>query len=291
MVLYVLLTWLSALALVLLAELFTFSYLSQPISLAAPTHQHLAELSVASNPQAFHSVWWIFLFLVGCFIGYTLETRIKPAQWAYHRLQKSYPTWYSRWHAPRRELSLSLWLAGLVVGINLLALLVIAFTPPYFAGIPLSTGCALGLLILPALRYRKTLVEDRPEQAPQAILHKVKPTYSSDRALKIGQIYLRILLPLFMLFLSLVLPLSLQVFTLQAWQGALLLSGLVSGLFIAWKTQPESHLLIAHFRENFYQLTGLFMLSAGLLIFGIASGNPVELFFFSLWSAYLAGIY
>ena len=291
MVLYVLLTWMSALALVLLAELFAFSYLSHPLSFAAPTHQHLAEVSVASNPYAFYAVWTLFLFILGCFIGYTLETRVQIIKKVYDYLQRTYPSWYSQWHAPRRELSLSLWISVLLLLFNFAALSIVALRPPYFAGIPVTLGCVLGLIILPALRYRKTLVEDRPTQAPQAILHKVKPTYSSQRALQIGQIYLRLLLPLFGLFLTLILPLSLNILNLGALQGTILLIGLALGLLTAWKIQPESHLSLSHFRENFYQLSGLLVISSALLLFGIASGNSMELFFFSFCSAYLSGIY
>lgn len=291
MVLYVLLTWMSALALVLLAELFAFSYLSHPLSFAAPTHQHLAEVSVASNPYAFYAVWTLFLFLLGCFIGYTLETRVQIIKKGYNFLQRTYPPWYSQWHAPRRELSLSLWASGFLLCLNLTTLSLTPLRPPYFAGIPITLGCILGLIILPALRYRKILVEDRPSQAPQAILHKVKPTYSSQRALQIGQLYLRLLLPLFGLFLTLALPLSLNILNLSGLQGGLLLVGLSLGLLTAWKVQPESHLSLSHFRENFYQLSGLLVISSGLLIFGIASGNIIELFFFSFCSAYLSGSY
>jgi hypothetical protein len=291
MVLYVLLTWMSALVLVLLAELFAFSYMSQPLSFAAPTHQHLAAVSVASNPYAFYAVWALFLFVLGCFLGYTLETRVQLIKKAYDQLQKTYPSWYSQWHAPRRELSLSLWFSALLVTLNLVALIFTFPRPPYFTGLPITLGCVLGLIILPALRYRKSLVEDRPAQAPQAVLHKVKPTYSNARALQIGQIYLRLLLPLFSLFLTLVLPLSLNFLNITTFQGALLLTGLALGLLTAWKVQPESHMSISHFRENFYQLSALLVISSGLLIFGIASGNSIEIFFFTFCSGYLSGTY
>lgn len=290
MVLYVLLTWFSALTLVVLAELFAFSYFSAP-PLTASMPQQLANHAVAANPHAFYSLWWIFLFLVGCFIGYSLESRAKLTSWIYHRLQKSYPPWYQRWHAPRRELSLGLWIAALLLLFNVSLLLWLPLNPPYFAGLPISLGCALGLCVSPALRYRKTLVEDRPEQPPQAVLHKIKPAYSSTRALQIGQLYLRLLLPLFVLFLTLAMPLSLKAIALSPSQGLLLLCGLLPGFFTAWKTQPESHFQVSNFRENAYQLTGLLFLSSGLLLFGIISGNPLELVFFSFWSAYLSGIY
>lgn len=290
MILYVLLTWCSALALVLLAELFAFSYFTNA-PLIASQHQELAGNAVAANPQAFYSLWGLFLLLVGCFIGYSLESRTRLPQWIYQWLQKTYPTWYQRWHAPRRELSISLWLAGFILLLNLALLLWLPFQAPYFAGLPVSLGCALGLCISPALRYRKTLIEDRPEQPPQAVLHKFKPNYSSTRALKMGQLYLRLLLPLFMLFLTLVLPLSLKIIVLSPIQGLLLVPGLILGLFIAWKTQPESHFQVSNFRENTYQLTGLLLTSSILLLFGVLSGNPIELFFFSFWSAYVSGIY
>ncbi len=291
MILYVLLTWLSALGLILLAELFTLSYFHHPLSFAAPTHQHLAQQSVAANPTAFNSVWILFLFVLGCFLGYTIELRLKPAKRLYDHFQKTYPAWYQKWHAPRRELSFGLWLASALLFINGITLSFTSVSAPYFGGIPLSLGLALGLIIAPALRYRKMLTEDRPEQAPQAVLHKIRPTYSSERALKIGQIYLRFLLPMFMLFLVLMLPMIMGIFTLTLLQGALLFLSQGVGLWLAYRHQPESHLSVNHFRDNLYQLSGLLALSSLLLLFGVASGNPVELCFFGAWSAYTCGVY
>lgn len=292
MILYVLAVWFCAVGCVALIELFVLS-LPQParttFQALDPSMQGLSGLSAQPPDQASYLILGLSLLLTGLILGYILEWRLKPVHRLYRSLQKSYPPWYSRLPAVWREV----WLAGGLGGIFLIpALLVAGFSQAaIWTPVPLVLGIGLGLVVLPVLRYRRLLNEDRPEQGPQAVLHKVIPEYSLERALALGQIYLRLLLPVFSLFCMLVLPLALNQLSLGPIETCLLLLGLFGGAGLGWLSHRESQLDFTSFRRNLYQLCSLSLLATAFLIFGVASGNLAEMLLLSAFSGYLVGLY
>lgn len=254
------------------------------------------QLSPVFQVSQQHSYWFIFLslllFIIGLVLGYLLDRRWKLVQRMYTSLQKSYPAWYASWPADRRERRLALFL-GLLLLFPFVFVAVVGVLPSPWGWSPLfcSLGLALGINIQAAMHFRRMLLEDRPEQPPQAVLHKVNPKYSMRRALFIGQLYLRLLLPVFALFLMLVLPLSYELIVLSGLELTLLLISLFVGAGLAWWAQEESHFEIERFRSDVLRLSGLGLLSAALLLFGLASGNDLQLLLMGAFSAYLAGLY
>ena len=287
MILYVLAVWVCAVGCVALIELFVLS-LPQP---AGSTLQDLgattAGLSGQPPAQAAFLILGLALLLFGLVLGYLVESKLAPVAKLYRHLQQRYPGWYRRLPADKREILLAF-------GIGILLLLValaLALLSGNWLSLPLATGLGLGLSVLPVLRYRSTLTEDRPEQAPQAVLHKLVPDYSLERALLVGQIYLRLLLPVFALFCMLVLPLALNQLHLGSLETVLLLLGLFGGAGLGWLSQRESQLDLANFRRNLYQLCALSLLASGLLLFGVASENLIQMLLMSTFSGYLVGLY
>lgn len=292
MVLYVLAVWLCAIGCVLLVELALFAFslpALQPTS--GSGGGSLFSDPVSASLPASQWLWGLGLLLAGVVAGALLERTLQPIRKTYLHLQRTYPGWYQNWPATRREVRL----AGLSLASLLIIGLVVAslgkWQFPLWGAAPLSLGLGLGLSIQPLLRYRHTLVEDRPETAPQAVLHQVLPDYSLHRALLIGQVYLRLLLPAFSLLSMLALPLGLGLINLDAFGTLLLLSGVGAGLGWGWWAHGESRMDIEAFRRNFYQLCALSILAAGFLIFGVASGNQIELVLMSLLSGYLIALY
>lgn len=286
MVLYVLAVWLCAVGCVVLAELLILS-LPQPARLQA-LDSNLPGLS-HTPPQGSAVLLALAAFLIAVIAGYLVEAKLGPIHGLYRRLQKSYPGWYRRLPAPQREL----WLSA-----GLLSLLLVSGTLaaglklcPLWLSLPVSAGLGLGMGLLPLLRFRHLLNEDRPEQPPQAFMHKVAPDYSLERALRIGQIYLRLLLPVFALFCMLVLPLTLGQLQLGGLEILLLLAGLFGGAGLGWLSHRQSQLDFEAFRRNLYQLCSLSLLAAAFVLFGATSGNVFELMLMSLFGGYLVGIY
>lgn len=292
MVLYVLAVWLCAIGCVLLVELALFAF-SLPVlpPTSGSSDGSLFAAPLAATLPASQWLWGLGLLLAGVLLGALLERTLKPIHSAYRLLQRRYPGWYQHWPAERRELRLAgLGLATALL-LGLLTATAGAWRFPFWGALPLSLGLGVGLSIEPLLRYRGLLIEDRPETAPQAALHQILPDYSLSRALLIGQIYLRLLLPAFSLLSMLALPLGLGLISLDALGTLLLLMGLGTGLCWGWWAHGESRLDIEAFRRNFYQLCALSILAAGFLIFGVASGNQIEIVLMSLLSGYLVALY
>lgn len=289
MMLYVLAVWLCAIVCVVLVELFALALLPQFVqSTSQSSVSHLATEHSASTSLLSIEVSCFLLCLI---LAYICEWRLKPIYSWYKKLQKDYPAWYQKWPADRRELYLAAFVSVVILLCSLFVMALMSFTAPAWVSLFAALGLSLGFSLPPVLRYRKLWDEDRPEQPPQAVLHRVVPKYSIDQALRIGQIYLRLLLPVFALFCMLILPFALELIQIQALQGILLLSCLIAGAALGWYSHPESHLNFASFRNNLYQLCSLSLMAAALLFFGVASGNIFELVLMSTFSGYLVGIY
>lgn len=292
MILYVLLVWLCAIGFVVLVELALLS-LSGGSGLAGGglSQASLSPLSAATNPLAIMLVWGGAAFVLGLISAYCLESFVAPVHRLYLRLQRIYPRWYQHLPANRRELILSAGLGFLICLLGVLLAAVAQWQFPVWGAIPFALGLSAGFLIRPILRYRQVLVEDRPDTGPKALIQKVAPAYSSERALFVGQIYLRFLLPVFSLLCLLILPLVLKQIDISAWQGGLIFSGVFIGVGLGWFVQRESQLDIQHFRENLFQLSALALLSVGFLSFGFLSGNPIQMVLMGAVGGYLAALY
>ncbi len=292
MILYVLLVWLCAIGFVVLVELALIS-LSGAGGLAGGISQAsaAAPLSAAANPLAIVLIWGAAAFVLGLASAYGLAVLLTPVHRLYLRMQRAYPRWYQRLPANLRELYLAFGLAIFLSSLGALIALISQFHFPFWGAIPLTLGLSAGFLIQPSLRYRQILLEDRPDTGPKALIQKLAPSYSSDRALMVGQIYLRFLLPVFALLCLLILPLVLKQIEISAWQGGLIFVGVFIGVGLGWFVHRESQLDIQLFRENLFQLSALALLSVGFLSFGFLSGNPVQMILMGALGGYLAALY
>ncbi len=301
MIIYVFWVWLLATLFFLAIETVCLSFLPAPqtflaeLLLAEPSLAHQIGQPLNQTPLA------MTLFLAGSLalllvvLGYLLEWKLTPIRRIYLRLQKTYPAWYQRWPAPWREiyLVLLLGLGGMSLLLPLAGLL-LKSGQRYLALGWLGLGwLALwaGLAILPILRYRTLQNEDRPEKPPQALLHNVAPKFPLRHSLVIGQFYLRLILPLFCLFLLLIPVLGLGQSQLSSFSYALLFTSLPAGLGLSWLWQKESNLDSRSFRDNLFALGGRLSLSGGLLLFGISAENALVLVLFGLFAGIFAGSY
>lgn len=289
MILYVFLLWLSAIGLVLVAELCLMALKSRPEILPPEASGALTgpdPLLVSTTGQTGSLL--LLALILGLALGYLLESRLRPVRRLYLRLQARYPEWYRRWPALYRELLLAL---GLGVLLQLPAALLVLLIPRFWPAAVLSLALSAGVLIPVVWRLRGTLSEDRPEQPPKAVVHHFQPKYALSTALWIGQIYLRVLLPVFGLFCVLTLPLALGYLNLGLAETLLVLLALLAGSGLGWWANADSHLSLDNFRSNVLQLGALVLLAAAFLILGLASGNVFMILSLGLFSGFLAGVY
>ncbi|MBF2052300.1 MAG: hypothetical protein IGS03_02405 [Candidatus Sericytochromatia bacterium] len=289
MILYVFLLWLSAIGLVLVVELCLMALKARPEVLPQEGAGALSgpdPLLVSRTGQTGSLI--LLALVLGLALGYLTESRLQPVRRLYLQLQSRYPSWYRRWPALYRELLLAL---GLGAMLQLPAGLTVLLAPRLWPVVVLSLSLSAGILIPVVWRLRGTLSEDRPEQPPKAVVHHFQPKYDLRTALWIGQIYLRILLPVFSLFCILTLPLALGYLNLGLTDTLLVLIALLAGSGLGWWANADSHFSLESFRSNLLQLGALVLLAAGFLILGLASGNVLLILSLGLFSGFLAGVY
>lgn len=300
MVLYVLLVWLCVIGTVLITEMAVLALMSRtPSSFfevfvtppPAPLSPSLNEVS--TQPLYWTLAGFLVVLALGLCLGYFIDYRWRIVHALYLKLQKHYPRWYASWPADQRERRLA-FLLGIAM---ILPLIIFAWWRPsvfpyWDWGLAvLGLGFALGFNIQAVMHYRRMILEDRPEKPPQAVIHKLNPKYSMKRALFIGQLYLRLFLPVFALFAMLIVPLAFQLIVLTPLQLGALLLALFGGAAAAWWAHQESHFDVEHFRHDFLRLSGLGLVSVALLVFGLASGNIVQILLLGSFASYLAALY
>lgn len=295
MILYVLVVWGLVTAVVFLLEVVILAH-NQHSALPILHSPLIDEVQVALSGVPLTEVESLPLaglgglcLLSGVLLGWGCERYLGPVKRLYQFLQRTYPNWYQRWPAAQREMRLALLYGG---GLDLLAIGTGLFQPTlWLPALALACGGSMGLLLLPILRLRTLKLEDRPETPPQALLHQLAPRFSVQRSLFLGQLYLRLLLPCFCLFLLLILPLNLGIIHLSSWSALILMLSLVTGLLGAWHQWRESQLAIESFGPNMLHLGTLMLVAGALLGFGVGSDNWACLGLMGFLSGYAAGSY
>lgn len=295
MIIYVFWVWLLATLFFLAIETVCLSFLPTPhlflaeLLQAEPTLSRQIGQPLTQTPLAMTLFLGGALALLGVVMGYVLEWKLAPIRHLYKTLQSSYPRWYQRWPAPWREIYLVLGFG--LGGFVLLLPLGWYLRSPGLYGLLSWVALWAGIAILPILRYRTLQNEDRPEKPPQALLHNLAPQFPLRHSLVIGQFYLRLILPIFCLFLLLIPVLGLGQSQLNGIHYALLFSSLAAGLGLSWLWLKESNLDRHSFRNNLFALSGRLSLSGGLLLFGINAENVLVLVLFALFAGIFAGSY
>lgn len=296
MIIYVFLVWFCATLFFLVLEVVSFSCLPHPQEYLTELLQAHPELGSQLGQNLGQNPWIADMLLLGglsiclLILGYILEWKQQPVFNSYRQLQKTYPNWYRRWPAAWREI----WLLLLLSCGGSLVLLTSLVWLPLHSLVYLETGWlsfCIGLSILPIWRFRILQREDRPEKPPQALIHSVVPQFPLKHSLLIGQYYLRLILPLFCLFVLLLPSLGLGYLQLQGLEYLLLFGGLGTGLGLAWLLSRESRLDPSHFRDDLFQLSGRLILTGGVLHFATQSENLIVLAVFTVFGGWVAGSY
>jgi hypothetical protein len=297
-IIYVLWVWLLATLFFLAIEMVCLSFLPVPqeflaeLLQAQPDLSHQLGLHLSQYPLAMHLFVWGGLGLILLVLGYVFEWKLHPIQSLYLRLQRIYPPWYRRWPASWREIYLVLILGG--GGLGLLFLLAQISHLPGLNTAYICVGWSAlwaGLSIRPILRYRTLQNQDRPEKPPQAFIHNIAPAFPLRHSLLIGQVYLRLFLPLFCLFVLLIPILGMGQSHLSTVRYLLLFGCLLAGLGLAWALLKESSFDTQLFRDNLFQLGARLSFAGSFLLFGVNSDNPFVLILFALFAGIFAGSY
>lgn len=195
------------------------------------------------------SLWWflfIICFLSGLTIGWFVEKHFKILSKMNKYWQQKQPEFYRSTKGENRVFLpwLIVELPILIISIINIILLVMfkSYTTPLLITLFFTGGFTLGQLVEGYIEYKNILELDRPEQAPQSILEKFKPNISNKYSLFLGQIYTKILVPFFFLYLLLFIPLKLIIFRNS--DDRMLFTIMVSlllGLAIRWYVDKDKN--------------------------------------------------
>lgn len=221
------------------------------------------------------SLWWflfIICFLSGLTVGWFVEKHLKVLAKMNRYWQQKQPEFYRSTKGENR-----VFLPWLIVEFPILIIAIInvillvmfkSYTTPLLATLFFTGGFTLGQLVEGYIEYKNILEMDRPEQAPQSIIQKIKPNISPKYSLFLGQFYTKALVPFFFLYLSVFIPLKLLVFRNS--DDIMLLTIMVSillGLSIRWYLEREK---VFYFGRVTIENVAFTVVKLVLLIFLIA---------------------
>lgn len=291
---YVFLVWFCVIVCIVTFEFIGLLF----VKTQAPSLNELSGINtlIPQNDVLFYQsgAFWTTFFALGIvaiIAGYLVELYLSPIAYLYRYFQKSYPKAYQKVPADLRELSLVFGVFLISIILTTIAIFILNLTSLILLIYFTNFIFFLGMAILPILRYRSTQEMDRPEKPLQAVIHKISPNFSMQASITIGKVYLKVLLPIFGLFVTLLVPLNFHLIYLKEIEYAILLSGLFLGLVIAWKGYPSTQLNSSAFSKNLKNLLLISIVATCSLLFGANSGNILVLFMMSNLSGFLVGNY
>ena len=219
---------------------------------------------------------YFILLLSGILIGWLIEIKFKWIDNLNRKWQMKQPWFYKILHYDFRSLIpwMILSFICLLAGLIYFLLLHNIFGPLF------AIGFCVGLLIRPLGKLREMFMLDRPEKPPQAIIHKVIPKFPMHVSIWMGQVYIKVLLPLFFIFVLSILPLlvkdELSLFSDFKELPLIVLCSVFIGLIINWFLTKEEYLLIEKL-DSFLVFKTCFVLliAITLISYGIFSENII----------------
>jgi len=193
-------------------------------------------------------VWWFLFFIslfLGIFLGWFIEHKFKFLKKIQLHWQRTQPEFYKNTKAEKR-----VFLPWLIVEVPLLIIAVLnifiliqiqGYSFINFAILFTLIGFTIGQIIELIKEYDIILKFDRPEKPPEAIIKKVYSRFPLELSLYLGELYCKVLLPFFLLYLSILAPRWL-IFTPYYTDRKFILAILfiITGLMIKWGNDKET---------------------------------------------------
>lgn len=244
-----LLLWLLAITIVFSIEIIAGAYWFEYVSKKIPITQKATNDFLTSKYSVYLkiSVWWflfIICFLSGLTAGWFTEKNFKILSKMNRYWQQKQPEFYRNTKGENRVFLpwLVVELPILLIAIINIILLVVfkSYTTQLLATLFFTGGFTLGQLVEGYIEYKNIIDMDRPEKPPESILQKFNPDLPSKYSLFIGQLYTKILLPFFFLYLSIFIPLKLLVFRNSDDIDLLIMMvAILLGISIRWYTDRD----------------------------------------------------
>lgn len=221
---------------------------------------------------------YLILLVFGILIGWIIEIKFKWIDNLNRAWQIKQPWFYKILHHDFRSLIpwLILSLIALMSGLIYYLLLHNGF------GVLFIIGFCIGLLIRPLIKLREMFMLDRPEKPPQAIIHKLISQFPMSVSIWMGQTYIKVLLPLFFIFILSILPLwvkdELFLFSNFNELPLIVIFTVFIGIIIHWGINKKEYVFIEKLKPFlFLKVCVVLLISVILISYGIFSENIIVL--------------
>ena len=232
---------------------------------------------------------YLILFIAGVMIGWFLELKFK---WIYNlnkKWQLNQPKFYKIIHPDFRSITPWFFLSGILLFGGIIYYLLVK--DMFF--VTFIIGYCIGLLIHPLVKLREMFLLDRPEKPPRAIIHKIIPKFPMDISVWVGQAYMRILLPLFSVFILSIIPLLVNdelfvtFFPTYRELPLIIIFNIFIGLALYWLMDKKNYVMVDKINETIVIKSACMLLMSIMLVsYGIFSENIFVLMLCSI----LAGV-
>ncbi len=216
-----LLLWLLAVTIVFSIEIIAGVYWYEYITKNIPITEKATKSFIAINYSNYLKIfnWWflfIIFFLIGLCVGWFAEKNFKILSKMNRYWQQKQPEFYRDTKGENRVFLpwLIIELPVLIMSVIILFLIIIfkSYTVFLLSLLFLTGGFTIGQLIEGYLEYKNIINLDRPEKSPESVIQKYNPKFASKYSLFLGQIYSRVAIPFFFLYMSIFIPLKIIVF-------------------------------------------------------------------------------
>lgn len=223
------------------------------------------------------------LFL-GFLIGWLIELKLKFLDKMNKHWQKTQPIFYKYFHPDIRQLIPLGLLSFIFIILAILQILLHNLFLLFF-----FIGMIIGLAVEPIRNHRNMILMDRPEKPVRALIHKIIPVFPMKISLWIGELYQRVLLPLFFSFLSLLFPIFLDVSSnITPTNSYFLLISLTIGLLLGWYFSKDKILYLEKLdRVLILTYTGKLIFTITLILYAIFSANIFIILFIGVLSGWI----
>lgn len=268
-----LLLWLTATAIIFSLEIVAIFYWYQINIKLLENYNQSVHTQLNNNYLNFSNVfilWFqiILCFLLGILLGWYSENKFKLLEKLNRNWQQKQPEFYKNTKGEYR-----VFLPWLIAELPLLIISIINicillfFDSKNYISIMLLTltlGTIVGQGIEISKRYINIIEMDRPEKPPTSFIEKINPNINSKNKLLMGQLYTKVVVPFFCIFLLLFTPkLFIIIKNFDDRTLGIILISLLIGITLRWQKDLSSSFYfnkITIFNVLFTSLKSIFLL-------------------------------
>lgn len=297
-----LLLWLLAIVIVfsveIIAGIYWYSYIYNKVSLDTRGNLYFfaGDFGEKYINYLLLSYWWfifIFALLFGIFIGWLIEKKFRFLSKVNIFWQKTQPEFYKNTTGEIRVFLPWLIIEFPFLIVSFINIFLLIFMELYLLRsisiLIFVIGLISGQLIELQKEYKIIITLDRPEKPPTSVIQKFNPEFPSKYALFLGQVYCKILLPFFFLYIAVLIPGWLMIIPNYNNKNLIfILFLIISGITLRWFYDKKENFYFEKISlKNFVFLSSKLLILVSLILFSLILSNLYFLCFSSLFCGFM----